>query len=336
MRRYRNWIFTALLALLFIEIWIGFPISLEKRSEQARRERAAKSSSEDLGSSIKRMEGVHLVESRAGDRDWELFAQTAEEKIEKTERINGEKKHTNSWNLKVVRVLFYTKQGQEFEVMGNEGYIDGITRNITIRGNVLTKTANGYHFKTSEVEYVSRGRILRSHSKILIDGPPPMKNQKEKPLHMQGQQMVATIDTGLIKISGGVVTEKGLSEGKTMQIHSDSSNISTRQRVVGFGGHVEVQLDTMKVESPEVSFVYKDDADMLQSVLISGGAKLSDRDKMATAEQVRFEPQENKFTLTGQPRVLQGGDEIYGDRIVFIDGGKKVKVENIKAISEKK
>lgn len=319
MRRYRNWIFSALLLLLFVEIWIGFPIHLEKKTDQVRQEQAK---GMDLGNALKRMEGAHLVESRQGERDWELFAETAEEK-----------KENNSWNLKAVRVLFYTKQGLEFEVTGDEGFIDGLTRDITIRGNVLTKTFNGYQFRTAEVVYVSKGRWLKSQTKIVVDGAP---SKKEKPLKMRGLRMQASVDEGLIKIMGDVVTEKGLSGAQTIEVHSDESTISTRQRVVGFQGQVQVQVDSMKIESPEVSFVYKDEQDLLQSVLVSGGARLSDRDKIATAEQVRFDPSENRFTLSGQPRVMQAGDEIIGDRIVFIDGGKKVKVENIKARSEKK
>jgi lipopolysaccharide export system protein LptA len=38
----------------------------------------------------------------------------------------------------------------------------------------------------------------------------------------------------------------------------------------------------------------------------------------------------NEFVFDGRPRVVQDNDELRGDRIVFLDGGKKVKVQNAK------
>jgi LPS export ABC transporter protein LptC/lipopolysaccharide transport protein LptA len=318
MRRYRNWIFSALLAFLFFEIWVGFPILLEKKSTSNN----DNSTTANLGEALKKMQGVHLVESRQGDQDWELFADAAEEK-----RVD------KSWSLKTVKAIFYAKKNVEFEVYGQSGFIDGKTRDISITGNVLTKTSNGYQFKSQDVKFISKQRILESQSRVSVVGP---STKNEKPLAMKAQKMKASIDDGLIRLIGQVETEKGLSNDKTLFIKSDQSTISSRQKVVGFSGTVSMQVDLMKIESPEINLVYRDDQDLLQSILFSGGVKMSDRDKIATAEQVRFDPTENKFILSGKPKVMQGLDEIVGDQIVFIDGGKKVKIENVKGRSEKK
>jgi lipopolysaccharide export system protein LptA len=90
------------------------------------------------------------------------------------------------------------------------------------------------------------------------------------------------------------------------------------------------------MEGPEASFEYGSGIDILQSVQVKGGVKVSDLDKYATSDSVQFDPEQNKFTFKGRPRVVQNNDEITGDQIVFIDGGKKVKVEKSRVQVEKK
>jgi lipopolysaccharide export system protein LptA len=40
---------------------------------------------------------------------------------------------------------------------------------------------------------------------------------------------------------------------------------------------------------------------------------------------------DDKVVFNGAPRVVQNGDELVGDQIVFLEGGKKVQVSNAKA-----
>jgi lipopolysaccharide export system protein LptA len=63
---------------------------------------------------------------------------------------------------------------------------------------------------------------------------------------------------------------------------------------------------------------------------MQGVVKVSDIDKFATSENVQYDPEQNKFTFNGHPRVVQNSDEITGDQIVFMNGGKKVRVEKLK------
>ena len=60
--KFRFLLFSALLIFLFIEIWMGFPIQLEKGSE----ERLLSAQTVVTAGPEKKMENVHLVESRVG------------------------------------------------------------------------------------------------------------------------------------------------------------------------------------------------------------------------------------------------------------------------------
>jgi lipopolysaccharide transport protein LptA len=121
-----------------------------------------------------------------------------------------------------------------------------------------------------------------------------------------------------------------LSGGKEFRIRSSIAQFSSRDKTAKFLDNVSIESGTMKMEGPEADFKYQDGTDLLQAVQVRGGVKVSDVDKYATSEAVNFDPTENQLILSGNPRVVQNNDELTGDRIIFIDGGKKVKVEKVR------
>ncbi len=342
------------MVFLFLEILIGFPISLEheplpteaEQIEKKAKEKAAEEEKKKRDQIVEdalragkvpppeekkevaaletqqKMQGVHLVESRKGSRDWELFSEAAE-------NTQG----AGAWKLAKVRVLFYNNDRVDFIVTGDRGNIEGESKNLRIEGNVVTKSSNGYTFESNSVIYQSTNRIIRSPDAIRMIGPP---DEKGKGLVLTGQQMEAWVDENLMKIHEKVVANKTLNDGKQFQIKSRSAEFSGKSRLARFIENVSIEVGSMKMEGPEANFEYRPGADILQSVLVKGGVKVSDVDKYATSDTVKFDPEQNKFTFNGRPRVVQNNDEITGEQIVFIDGGKKVKVEKIRARMEKK
>ena len=96
-----------------------------------------------------------------------------------------------------------------------------------------------------------------------------------------------------------------------------------------------MSYDGMRLEGPEASFLYGSGADMLSSVAIKGGVKVSDADKFATAETVNLDLLANKYIFKGRPKIIQNNDELSGEEIIFLEGGKKVKIERVRAKMEK-
>ena len=66
-------------------------------------------------------------------------------------------------------------------------------------------------------------------------------------------------------------------------------------------------------------------------MLISGGTRVTDHDKLATSEKVMVHFDDDRYVFSGSPRVVQNGDELVGDEISFLNGGKQVKVSNARA-----
>ncbi len=306
-----------LLSLLFIQIVIGFPISLEQGIEPSKIQTAKEFNENSKSDKEQLMGQIHLVESREGSRDWELFAEQAE---------GSEGKGT--WKLTEVKVQFYSKSRLEFVVTGKAGTIDYKTKDMKIVGDVVTRASNGYIFKTDEMIYDANARLLRSPGLVKMSGP---KDSQEGDLTLQGGSLEAKVDEGFVIIKPKVFAQRSMSQSRSFVVRAGGVRLSRVDASAQFFDQVSIEIETMRIEGPEARFEYRKKSDLLQSVLFKGGVKVSDVDKYATAEQVRFDPEQNQFVLTGRPRVVQNQDEIVGEQIIFLDGGKRVKVQKMKA-----
>lgn len=331
MKKVSGILFAIFMIFLFLEILFGFPIALEHepfdptvynvKEESDDTKKDSKPDEKPATETAQKIQSLHLVESKSGSRDWELFAETAE---------NTQAK--GSWELQNVRVLFYNNDQVDFVVTGKRGTIDDQSKNMQIQGDVVTKSSNGYTFQSELVSYLSAQRIIRSPDAIKMQGP---DDDKGKGLVLSGVGMEAKVDTSTMEIQNKVVATRQLNDGKRFQIKSKSAEFSGRNRSARFVEDVSIDVGSVKMQGPEAQFDYRPGVDVLQSVTVKGGVKVSDVDKFATSDTVKFDPEQNKFIFNGRPRVVQNNDEITGEQIVFIDGGKKVKVEKIRAKVEK-
>ncbi|WP_413613180.1 LPS export ABC transporter periplasmic protein LptC [Bdellovibrio sp. HCB-110] len=337
MTKFKNLIFISLLVLLFVEILIVFPSRLEHEDEAAVRarveaqvklnkekeERIKRGEKIEEPSSLaeQKMQGVHLVESQQGNRDWELFAASAE----------GNQGLGNV-KLKQVKVLFYNKEKVEFTVTGDTGTMDAKTKDLSVIGNVITRSENGYVFQTPSIYYSSKTRIIDSPQQVLMQGP---KDNAGAGLYLKGNRMKSYVDQSKMVILDKVSAQKPEKDGKKFEIAADGAEFSGKNREAKFLGTVRMNYDNMKLEGPEASFLYGA-GDLLSSVAVKGGVRVSDATKFATSESVNLDLLANKYTFKGRPRVIQNNDELSGDEIIFLDGGKKVKVERVRAKVENK
>lgn len=328
MAKFKNLIFITVLVLLFVEVLIIFPAKLEHEDEAAVRARIEKQKEEDKkkaeqgyvpASSLaeQKMQGVHLVESKQGNRDWELFAQAAEGN-----------QGAGTWKLQKVRVLFYNDEKVEFTVTGDLGSIDSKSKDLSVMGNVITKSVNGYVFNTDSIRYSSVTRQIISPAHVTMRGP---KDETGAGLFLTGQRMKVFVEDSRMLIEDKVRAEKPMEQGKSFRIFADGAEFSGKNRLAKFKGAVKMDYDSMKLEGPEASFLYSSGADILSSVSLSGGVKVSDADKFATSESVSLDLLADRYIFKGRPRVIQNNDELTGDEIIFLDGGKKVKVEKVRA-----
>src|SRR5690606_1756963 len=153
---------------------------------------------------------------------------------------------------------------------------------------------------------------------------------------LTGQEMEVLVDESKMIVKNEVKAKKKLRGGKKLEITGDSVELSGRGKEVRFLGHVIINYDGSKIEAPLAAFGYSPDSSKLQNIIFNGGVRVSDDDKYALSDEMNLDLLANRFTFTGQPRVYQNNDELTGEKIIFLDGGKKVKVEKIRARVENK
>lgn len=306
-----------LLVAIFVELMIIIPQRIQKSNTDEILEVAQNLQNEK---STGKATGVHYVESQKGQRDWELYALSAEGAI-------GQ----GAWNLGDIKVLYYNKDQVDFTVVGKTGRVDGVTKDMDIAGNVSTLSANGYRFSSSAVSYRSKERTIISPNEILMVGP---KDEDGEGLILRGKTMTVFVDTNLMQINQNIMAEKGMKDGK-INIRSDSAEFSGKNKIARFVGNVEMKYKDYILAGPEAQLNYGQKENFLGLISFKGGVQVRDKDKSATSEKVSMDLKNGFLSLEGRPRVTQGEDEISGERILLLDNGKKIKVERAQPESQK-
>ncbi len=261
--------------------------------------------------------GMHLIESKEDEKEWELWSDEAKTYKKK-----------KAWDLEKVKVKFFGANGVVFNVTGKSGTVEVKSKNLEIRGNVVTKTSNGYEFKTEVIRYNSKGRRLFSPNKIEMKGP--VDAQKEQML-LTGVSLEANLDSALIEIKKDVIAEKPVASGKRAFIKSHRAQFSGRSNYARFLDDVVIDYESMRLTGPDATFNYDSKTDLINSLNVQGGVKVSDLDKWAISKMVNVDFDKEKYVFKGNPRVVQNNDELRGEEIIFYNGGKRVRIKKARA-----
>lgn len=310
----RSSIFVFLAAIvIFIEVVVMFPQLLEKDTDDTSDLNADIENSgqqDDKNEIEQKMQGFHLVENNDNEKGWELFGNEA---VGKTD---------GQWILKTVRVKFFSKNLLSYTVTGDVGEIDGKTKDIIIRGNATTTSSNGYSFKTDQVRYISKQKLMTSVDQVLMTGP---KDNGGPGFQLTGEKLLVDMNKNKMSILDKIVAHKKVS-GKDFNLTSVRADFSNNSQEATFIGNVQMKLGETNVRAPMATFQYSNAKKQIERIIMSDKVEFVDADKKGFCQELIFDLAENKMTMRGQPKVLQGEDEIKGHEIVFLDGGKKVKI----------
>ena len=308
-------LFTVIVLFIFVEALIISPRILEKpNDEHVEYEKIkAMADSKKKGSVEQKMVGVHYVENSPTSKGWELFATEASGTAD------------SQWILKKVKVHFFSNDNSSFTVTGEVGEVDGASKDMVIRGNVTTTSSNGYSFKTDSLRYVAKFKQMTSSDAVEMIGPPDVKGTGFK---LRGVGLLVDIQKNKMTILDQVEADK-IIEKKNFTLKSLSAEFSNKSQEALFSGQVKMKLGPTFVEAPNAFFKTSLKTKALQKITLYKGVKMAELDKKATCEEIEFDLETDKMTLRGQPRVQQGDDEIVGQEIVFLDGGKKVKINRV-------
>jgi LPS export ABC transporter protein LptC/lipopolysaccharide transport protein LptA len=256
--------------------------------------------------------GMHLMEASEKQKEWELWSDTA---------ISLKTK--NSWQLKKVKVLFFSDKGS-FTVTGKEGEIHSVTKNLEVTGDVLVRSENGYQFRTEKVIYISEVKKLVSPGQVHMIGPPDHRGFR---LKLVGDSLESYVKTAVISIFGNVKTKKKVKKNQVINIKSERANFSGASYFAQFLKNVIMDMNDLRVSGQRARFNYSKNKNLVETILVKGNIRVSDKDKWATADTVLAFLEEDKLVFRGSPRLVQDSDELRGSEIIFLDGGNKVQVK---------
>lgn len=273
--------------------------------------------------SLQAMKGVHLVEVKNdGEQEWELWADEAIEIRDKED-----------WNLKKVKIIFFGEENARFVVTGNEGQIMVQKKNVLVSGKVLTESSNGYKYWADEVRYDSPSRLLMSDGPIELLAPPDRDLQR---MRLVGVGMATDLNSGKIEVHSYVNAKQVIREDQIANIKSDKAEFSGKSRFAKFLNNTIIDISGMRVTGPEAELIYGQESERVEILKVRGGAKVSDVDKWATSKDLVVYLKEDKFLFSGNPKIVQGEDELVGQEIIFLNGGAEVQVKGVKAKLTKK
>ncbi|MCB0349398.1 MAG: LPS export ABC transporter periplasmic protein LptC, partial [Bdellovibrionales bacterium] len=261
------------------------------------------------------MSGVRLFEKREDKEDWELTAETAEAFAV-----------SENWKLKKVAIIFYGKQ-LKYNVTSDEAEINTTSMNIKVLGDINMKTSNDYEFQTEFLNYVSKSRELDSPTRTKLVSPPD-KNGKR--MQLEADKIIAALDENQAEASGNVYATKKEKKSDVV-IHSDEATFHLDTHYSQFMNNVKINYHTSVMEGPLASLKFDETKNALTELVMSGGAVLNDQNRHAVAETMSIQFIQDLFLLTGNPRVIQNGDELIGNEILLLNGGKQIQVKGAKA-----
>lgn len=304
-------IFFLIGCVVFFEIIIMSPRLLEKESADPEAEAALQAVTESTKDTIEqKMRGVHLVENSEHEKGWELFANEA------VGTANSQ------WVVKNVKVQFFSDNKSNYVVTGDVGEIDGNTKDMVIHGHVTTLSSNGYSFNTDTIRYSAKDKTMTSVDKVLMQGPADKSGGGFK---LTGERLLVEMAKNKMSILDKIVANKVIKD-KNFNLTSSRADFSNKNQEATFSGDVNMKLGSSFVKAPTAIFNYSAVTKSLEKIVLSDKVEFTDADKKGFCKEIEFDLNENRMTMRGQPKVLQGEDEIKGHEIVFIDGGKKVKI----------
>lgn len=304
----------ALFVILMVEVLIVAPreIGVSSRSDSPL---LSQTGNAEPNSQV--MRGVHLVEAKRDRRDWELWSNQA------FTQEGGAR-----WKLENVRVRFFGEGEVFYDVTGKEGLVNVQTKDIEITGDVKMVSSNGYVFRTNKMNYIADSRRIVTRDPVEVRGG---QGKGESPTEILGRGAEASLNTNQIQIEHDVRSKKQLESGDWVYIESQRVELSSVNKFAKYLGEVTIDYKGSRITGPSARFDYDDKSKAVSSLLVEGGGRITDLTKWATAKTIEMLFPQNKFILRGGPRVVQDNDELIGEEIVFLDGGKEIVVNRAKA-----
>ena len=132
------------------------------------------------------LEKIRFVEDKHGKRTWELEAKSIQQFQDQDLMLVEE-----------IKLTFYADKGRCFTLSGRQGKVYQSTRNISLVGDVVLTSNDGYRLKTHSVDYHHQERKVTTADPVEIEG---------EQIRLTGRGMLVDMEAQTFKILNEVKT----------------------------------------------------------------------------------------------------------------------------------
>lgn len=273
------------------------------------------SSEEESFHSLKK---VHLIESARQDKEWEMTAERARNKP------GG-----NEWHLFKVEVFFYHHQRLALKVFGNEALFDSGKRYLKINGDVKVETQNGYQIKTESLFYDSQEKVLFNNEPVqLLRGG----GLQKKEAIVNGGFLRTSLKENDMLIGGNVLVDQKEGSQLNLKVIAGEARFSKFKNQVEFFNNVKIEWGEYFFESGSSEFHYDEKEQLLYLIKMIKNVKIISPENYATCGQATLSIQEEKTELLDSPRIIQGKNQLEGDKIILNHRDNSIRIDKMRAI----
>ncbi len=167
--------------VVLVSLWVNL------RERDRRLENAETGGVISTGGADQRLEKIHFVEEKHGQKIWELEAKSL-----------SQYQDQNLLLLEEVTVIYYSKDGRTYLLNGNRGKVHQETKDMELVGNVKFTSAEGYQLTTHSISYQHSNRRVKTSDPIELEG---------EQIHLTGVGMVIDLEARTFKVLGQVKTQ---------------------------------------------------------------------------------------------------------------------------------
>lgn len=121
------------------------------------------------------LDKVHYEQiDQDGRREWELFAKAAQYE-----------KDNKKVSLTSITVSFFSKEGAVYKLAADRGELFTESQDVSLQGNVVAETAEGYTIRTDSIKYVASDKKVSTADPV---------NFSSKEMVMTGKGMVIDLE----------------------------------------------------------------------------------------------------------------------------------------------
>jgi LPS export ABC transporter protein LptC len=123
---------------------------------------------------------INFTQVKDGVKLWELKAEAVEYQ-----------KDSNLVSFKKVTLIYFPKDNKPITLVGNVGKLDTRSKNVSIAGEVLISSPEGYELRVPSLEYVDERKEVQTDGLVTLNGPH---------LNLEGQGMIMNLESQKVKI----------------------------------------------------------------------------------------------------------------------------------------